>query len=290
MNATATTTTDTQFSPTDCRELCDRLHQWIGIVVDPGKTYLIRGRLRELMASVNAATLGDLNRMCVSPTGQPVRQSVIDAMTTHETLFFRDSHPFETIANDWIPEILTQKPASQRLRIHCLACSTGQEPYSLAMRMTEVLSPAQLARIALFASDVSQSTIQTAQAGEYLDHEIHRGLSPERQARFLRAVPGEPGLRRSRMVDSIRSLVQFGTLNLNQLSTSPQTREPLDLCLCRNVLIYFSDEDRRKILAGLAGWIRPGGMLIIGSSEMLRPGDGPFQRIMRQSTAMYQRI
>ncbi|MEM1226934.1 MAG: protein-glutamate O-methyltransferase CheR [Planctomycetota bacterium] len=278
----------TQFPAQQCENLCESLRIWVGIDIDPSKTYLVRSRLREVLQRHNVETLGDLLNRAKLPNSE-ARHDIIDAMTTHETLFFRDRHPFETVAKKLVPDALLASPTA-RYRIHCLACSTGQEPYSLVMRLSETLRPEQLLRVELHASDVSRPTLEMARRGEYMKHELSRGLTDAQRQRFFEPVSSDSALGRMRLIDSIRQRVRFQVLNLAFIKQQrPNQTELLDLCLCRNVLIYFDDELRSTIVRGLANWIRPGGHLIIGSSEMLSGFEDVFERRHVDGTVVYQR-
>lgn len=274
-----------ELTPAACVRLSDALKRWTGVTIEPDKTYLFRGRLRDFMLRRQLITLDKLLDRC--DLDREVRERVVDLLTTHETLFFRDGHPFETVADRLIPERLAAD--SSVIRIHCLACSTGQEPYSLAMRLKEKLTDVMLRRIDIQASDISHGTIAQARQGEFLEHELRRGLSPMQRKRFFESVAAEPTSGRARLIGEVRGMVKFGVMNLIGLANSPPPA-PLDICFCRNVLIYFDGETRQQVLRGLSKWLRPGGVLILGSSEMLRDQEGLFRTETIGMTAIHRRI
>jgi len=282
---TTATPSTVELTPAACVRLSNALKRWTGVTIEPDKTYLFRGRLRDFMLRHQLNELDQLLDRC--DIDCTVRERVIDLLTTHETLFFRDRHPFETVADKLIPDRLAADTST--VRIHCLACSTGQEPYSLAMRLKEKLSDATLRRIDLQASDISHGTIAQARQGEFLEHELRRGLSPLQRKRFFECIPNDPKSGRARLADEIRGMVQFSVMNLISLGSSPPPT-PLDICFCRNVLIYFDNETRQQALRGLARWLRPGGVLILGSSEMLRDQESLFRTETIGMTAVHRRI
>ncbi|MEM6980784.1 MAG: protein-glutamate O-methyltransferase CheR [Planctomycetota bacterium] len=279
-------TRDFSFDPNDCVALCDLLHQWIGVAMEPTKTYLISSRLRGILARREWSTLGQLVDQVQRSTELVLRDEVIEAMTTHETLFFRDQHPFDAIASTLIGQSLRDR-VGQRYRVHCVACSTGQEPYSLMMRLTEALSESELDRVEISASDISRPTIEIARQGQYLSHELDRGLSSERRDRFFRPVETGSSIKRYELISSVRRHVRFEVINLSKFQP---TDSLLYLCLCRNVLIYFDEEKRQAILRRLAKWISPGGYLIVGASEMLRGTEDLFARELVSGSPMYRRL
>jgi chemotaxis protein methyltransferase CheR len=271
-----------------CQRLCLLLKQWSGVCVDASKAYLIQGRLRGLMAKEQLSDLTDLLDRAERPANAELRNRIVDMMTTHETLFFRDKHPFDSLVNKIVPELISDRSRFSRpIEIHCAACSSGQEPYSIAMLLRERLSASDLQQIHISASDVSVGTIETARKGEFMDHELRRGLTPEQRRRFFEMVPGPIGSPDARLTNEIRDMVRFSVMNLT--ATPCGLPQNIDILLCRNVLIYFDDETRRRVLINLARAIRPGGLLMLGSSEVLRETTGLFQSETIGTTVVHRR-
>lgn len=187
---------------------------------------------------------------------------VIDAMTTNETLWFRDNHPFRILQEKLLPEF-AERSSLQPLRIWSSACSTGQEPYSVAMVIDEFRRsrPGKLRDVKITATDISKSVLEVARRGEYEMIAIGRGLSPERQKHFF--TPSANGGWQIR--PQIKSMVEFKELNL----LDRYMLGKFDIIMCRNVLIYFSAELKKDILTRLHGALNPGGYLILGASESL---------------------
>src|SRR5690606_11701847 len=193
-----------------------------------------------------------------------LREVVVDAMTTNETLWFRDVYPFDILKNRLIPEFVSSQPG-QRLRIWSAACSSGQEPYSLSMAIDEYerANPGQLRGGAqIVASEISPSMLTAARTAQYDSLAIARGLSQERLSRYFdELAPGRWSVKMP-----VRSRVEFRQLNLLD---SYSVLGKFDIVFCRNVLIYFSAEVKKDILRRIHATLKPGGYLMLGASEAL---------------------
>lgn len=233
-----------------------------GILLGDNKQYLVKSRLRRILEENSLSSLGALLERLNRPGRGGLKEVVIDAMTTNETLWFRDNHPFRILQEKLLPEFADRNGLSP-LRIWSAACSTGQEPYSVAMVIDEYRRsrPGKLRDVKITATDISKSVLEVARRGEYEMIAIGRGLSPERQKQFF--TPSANGGWQIR--PQIRSTVDFKELNL----LDRYMLGKFDVILCRNVLIYFSAELKRDILTRLHGALNPGGYLILGASESL---------------------
>ncbi|MEM8670163.1 MAG: protein-glutamate O-methyltransferase CheR [Planctomycetota bacterium] len=242
-------------------KLRQRLQQWCGVEIGADKAYLLTNRLRPLLQEVGVSDYDELLKIAESASGVRVRDRIVDVLTTHETLFFRDRSPFEAIRNHLIPEIrnasATRRPT---LRVWSAACSTGQEPYSIAMSLVESLPDLKEWHILIIATDVSSGTIATAKQGRYQDHEVSRGTSPQQRERFF-VREGELWAVRS----EIRAMVQF---QVGDLTSAVQPSGPFDLIFCRNVLIYFPRDVATQVLERMVNRLSSDGRLFLGSSEI----------------------
>ena len=238
------------------------LQEACGILLGDNKQYLVKSRLRRILDENNLESLGALLERLRRPGRANLRETVIDAMTTNETLWFRDNHPFRILQEKLLPEFAERKPA-QPLRIWSAACSTGQEPYSVAMVVEEFrrARPGKLRDVKIVATDISRSVLDVARQGEYEMLAIGRGLSPERQRQFF--TPSENG--GWKIKPQIRSMVEFKELNL----LDRYLLGKFHIILCRNVLIYFSVDLKKDILTRMHAALNPGGYLILGASESL---------------------
>ncbi|MBN7769194.1 protein-glutamate O-methyltransferase CheR [Marinobacter daepoensis] len=233
-----------------------------GILLGDNKQYLVKSRLRRILEENSLNSLGALLERLNRPGRGGLKEVVIDAMTTNETLWFRDNHPFRILQEKLLPEFSDRNGLSP-LRIWSAACSTGQEPYSVAMVIDEYRRsrPGKLRDVKITATDISKSVLEVARRGEYEMIAIGRGLSPERQKQFFTASANGGWQIRPQ----IRSMVDFKELNL----LDRYMLGKFDVILCRNVLIYFSADLKKDILTRLHGALNPGGYLILGASESL---------------------
>ena len=186
------------------------LEKQCGIVLGENKQYLVKSRLAPLMAKFDVATLGDLVTRTLSPMERQLRASVIDAMTTNETLWFRDEYPFELLKKRLLPEFKNQRTP---LKIWSAASSSGQEPYSIAMAVTEFQqsNPGSFsAGVQIIGTDISNTMLEHCKYGHYDSLALSRGLSPERKIMFFEN--GDKGM--SKVKDSIKKMVSFRQLNL----------------------------------------------------------------------------
>ena len=236
-----------------------------GILLGDGKEYLVVSRLRRLMAQRNLPNITEL-LYCMDRDRQ-LESQVIDAMTTNETLWFRDSHPYQIFRERILPELADK---GGQLRIWSAACSTGQEPYSLKMEEAEFQRkyPGRLrSPLKILATDISTSALQNARAGAYPWLAIRRGMSDDYLSRYF-IKEGEDSWR---IKNELKSGIEFREFNLQ---SNYSHLGKFDVIFCRNVLIYFSNERKREILIKMHALLPPGGYLLLGASEaMTQLGD-----------------
>lgn len=227
------------------------------------KQYLVQSRLRKIMSDENLDNLGELVERLTRSARSPLKEAVVDAMTTNETLWFRDVHPFRILSDIIIPELAANN--GQSLRIWSAASSTGQEAYSISMVVDEFRKkkPGVLkGSFSIVGTDISLRVLEAARSGEYEMLAIGRGLSQERlECYFTKSSNGafkiKPELQRG---------VEFRPLNLLDSFTGLGRFE---VVFCRNVLIYFSAELKKDILTRIHATLKPGGYLVLGASESL---------------------
>lgn len=251
-----------EITPQEYEAFKSFLQDACGILLGDNKQYLVKSRLRRIMEENKLNTLGELLERVKRTGRSSLKEVVIDAMTTNETLWFRDNHPFRILQEKLLPEYGDGK-STQSLRIWSAACSTGQEPYSVAMITEEFRRqrPGRLRDVKITATDISKSVLEVARRGEYEMIAIGRGLSPERQKQFF--TPAMNGSWQIR--PQIKSMVEFRELNLLERYMLGK----FDIVMCRNVLIYFSAELKKDILTRIHATLNPGGYLILGASESL---------------------
>ncbi len=257
------------------------LEEACGIVLGENKHYLVSSRLGRLMKEFDSTSIGDLIAKMKRQPRSGLRERVIDAMTTNETLWFRDNHPYALLADFVLPEIAKTRPP--KLKIWSAACSSGQEPYSISMIAQEYLKkrPGSLKdNIQITATDISPTMLSHAKEALYDSLALSRGLSPERKQMFF-TQEGDQW----RVNENIRRRVTFKELNLMN-SYAPLGK--FDIIFCRNVLIYFSAELKRDILNRMAQALVPGGYLFLGSTETLASYCDEFDTVRHQGGIVYQ--
>ncbi|SEL73324.1 chemotaxis protein methyltransferase CheR [Atopomonas hussainii] len=259
------------------------LEKSCGIVLGSNKQYLVTSRLNRLMQDNHLQSLGELVRKIESMPRGGLREQVVDAMTTNETLWFRDTYPFEVLKSRLLPEV-AKAANGMRLRIWSAACSSGQEPYSLSMAIDE-FEKANLGvlrgGVQIVATDLSGSMLNAAKAGEYDSLAIGRGLSQDRLQRYFDK--REEG--RWAVKAPVKQRVEFRALNLLD---SYASLGKFDLVFCRNVLIYFSADVKKQILTKIHGTLKPGGYLFLGASEALNGLPELYQMVQCNPGIVYQ--
>ena len=259
------------------------LEKACGILLGTNKQYLVSSRLNKLMEQNSIKTLGELVQRMQSQPRSGLREQVVDAMTTNETLWFRDTYPFEVMKNRVLPEMIKASPG-QRLRIWSAACSSGQEPYSLSMTIDEFekVNMGQLkGGVQIVATDLSPTMLITCKSGEYDSLAMGRGLSQERLQRYFD--PKGPG--RWVIKPAIRSRIEFRPLNLLD---SYASLGKFDVVFCRNVLIYFSADVKKDILTRIHAMLKPGGYLFLGASEALNGLPNHYQMVQCSPGIIYK--
>lgn len=229
------------------------------IVLDGQKDYLFESRLGTILRQESLPSFEALVARITSPAGGPLRQRVIEAMTTNETSFFRDIHPFDALRAHVLPQIGGANAQERSLAIWSAACSTGQELYSIAMLIREQQHRFPSWNIHLVGTDLSSDVVNKARAGVFSQLEVNRGLpAPMLLRHFTKVGPN------FHVKDDLKQMVQFRTMNLIE-HWPPLAR--FDVVMLRNVLIYFDVATKRRILDRVAQVMRPGGLLFLGGAE-----------------------
>jgi chemotaxis protein methyltransferase CheR len=240
------------------------IYEITGIHIEASKAYLIETRLGRILESENCGSYNEFYHKIKKDASRALEKKVIDAITTNETLFFRDSNPFELLKHKVLPEIIDQRTSTTTLkpiRIWSAACSTGQEVVSIAIVLKELLGSNPKYSIKLLGTDLSDAAIKQASYGSYNKFEIERGLPRDRLHLYF-----TPDGANWRIKDEIRSMASYQKFNLMRPFLG---LGKFDIIFCRNVAIYFTLEDRKKLFSKIADALEPNGYLIIGSTESL---------------------
>ena len=255
------------------------------ITLDPSKGYLIEGRLGPIVEESGCRSFLELVNRSRADVSGGLKRKIINEITTNETFFFRDSSPFDLLRFKVIPDLIDRRSktsAKVPLRIWSAACSTGQEIYSIAMVLSELLGDLSRYQIRLLGTDISDDAVAKASAGCFSHLEVSRGLADSARARHF--VPGSKGWK---IRDELRALATFRRLNLMEDFTSLGT---FDVIFCRNVAIYFSESDRISLFNRLAQRLEGDGSLVIGSMESLSGICPQFESKRHQRAVYYQRL
>ena len=229
-----------------------------GIQLTDDKRYLIETRLDPILRERGLGNLTTLaSKLRLGDVS--LENAVADAMTTNETLFFRDKGPFDIVQNLVLPRLIEARGRMGRIRIWCAACSTGQEPYSLAMLLDEMRQDLRGIAVEIVATDISDKVLTQAKAGTYSQFEVQRGLP----IRMLLKHFTQEGTR-WHIKPELKRQISFRPLNLLQPF---QSLGRFDLVLCRNVLIYFNDATKQDVLTRIGESMMRDGYLILGGAE-----------------------
>ncbi len=237
--------------------LADMLRARSGLILGPDKLYLLETRLGALLRREGLRDLADLVAH-LAPGGRLERE-VVEAMTTNESLFFRDSKPFEALRRTVLPRLHAARSPGAALRIWSAAASTGQEAYSIAMVATELASALPGRRIDILGTDIAQEPLERARQGLYSQFEIQRGLPMQMLVKYFTKEDLQ-----WRVKPALRAMVEFRDWNL---LSDPRPLGVFDVVFCRNVLIYFDMATKRQVLEALARQMAPDGVLFLGGAE-----------------------
>ena len=235
------------------------LKQRSGLVLTRDKAYLLESRLMPVARKWNMKGLDELAGTIRTRRDEALLRDVTEAMTTNESSFFRDQKPFEQFRDVILPAMLQARSARRTIRIWSAACSSGQEAYSLCMLLLEETMRLQGWRIEIVATDLSGEMVERARAGIYTQFEVQRGLPIQQLVKHFKQIGDK-----WQISEKIRSMVQFREFNLlGDLSAMGQ----FDVVFCRNVLIYFDQPTKSKVLDGISRLIPPDGFLYLGGAE-----------------------
>lgn len=230
-----------------------------GLSLDSEKAYLAESRLQPIIQKAGLNDLGTLVKRLLSGADAELVRDVVEAMTTNETFFFRDRVPFDNFRNVILPKLLQARKGMRQIRIWCAACSTGQEPYSLAMLLDAEAHKLSGWAVDILATDLSRNVIAAAREGVYTQFEMQRGLPISQLLRYFRQ-EGDHW----RINEHLRSRVRFEEFNL---LANYAALGRFDVIFCRNVLIYFDVPTKQNVLNRMAQILCPDGYLMLGAAE-----------------------
>jgi len=252
----------TRLLPEEHEPVSRYIHSLCGVALDQSKAYLVEGRLASLVEETGSVNFSGLVARAKADASRTLDRRIVDAITTGESLFFRDTAPFDLLRHKIVPEwIDRQRSGPKRIRIWSAACSTGQEVYSIAILLKELLGDPDRHGIRILGTDISDAAVARASRGAFNDIDIARGLSDQLREKYFRRIANG-----WQISDQIRAMASFQKLNLMQ-DFSALGR--FEIVLCRNVAIYFTERDRTALFARIERALQPEGCLIVGAMESL---------------------
>ena len=266
-------------SAADLSFICDLVYKEAAIVLDEAKTYLIEARLEPLARREGFESLQELVVNLRRPGASSLATKVVDAMTTNETSFFRDIHPFLSLRKHVIPEIMERKADTRKLNIWCAAASSGQEPYTLSLVLNEYFPELRDWDVSILATDISETMLTRCREGIFSKLEVNRGLPASLLIKYFEQAGAE-----WRINDQIREPLDFRQMNLiDYWPLMPK----MDIVFIRNVLIYFDVKTKREILTKVRETMHPEGYMFLGGAETTLNIDDAFHRLRMDKSTCY---
>ncbi len=254
---------------TDFEMIAQLLKERSGLALNKDKAYLLESRLNPVARKWSFAGFDELAQALRNNMDEALLVDVTEAMTTNESFFFRDQKPFEQFRDMILPYMLENRASKRSFRIWSAACSSGQEPYTLAMLLKEMEQKFTGWNIEIMATDLSNEILDKAKEGLYSQFEVQRGLPIQLLVKYFKQV-GD----RWEIDEGIRKMVKFRQFNLLD---SPTPLGKFDVVFCRNVLIYFEMPNKTKVLEAIANLMPPDGFLYLGGAETVLGTSGRFQ-------------
>ncbi|MFO0909485.1 MAG: protein-glutamate O-methyltransferase CheR [Isosphaeraceae bacterium] len=270
------------------------VYELCGVVITEDKEYLVTSRFEPILKRTGLSSYDALALALRQPNALGLQEQVIEAITTKETSFNRDGHPFDELRRSILPELITRLVerrsttylSNQKARLWCAATATGQEVYSLAMAVADVVSSRPSLGLTvddfpILATDISQTALNFAREGRYTNAEVARGITPELSLRYFRQEGS------SWVVDpQLRRMIEFTRLNL---ANPLPNLGAFDLILCRNLLIYFDIGTRKRLCQDFYQALNPGGLLMLGAAESIYGISDAFTTRRYGNTLVYRK-
>jgi chemotaxis protein methyltransferase CheR len=270
-----------RLQPEEHRNFAQYIHSLCAVTLDDSKGYLIENRLASLVEDTGCGSYGALLQKARTDPSRALDRRIIDAITTNETSFFRDTAPFDLLRQKLIPEMADRsRTGGSGIRIWSAACSTGQELYSIAIVLKELLGDPDRYGVRLMGTDISDDAVARASRGIFTPIEFSRGLTEAQRTKYFAPAAGGWRIR-----DEIRAMASFRKMNLMSDLTALGR---FDIIFCRNVAIYFTERDRIALFEKMQRALETNGCLIIGSMESLNGVSPQFESKRHMRSVYYQ--
>ena len=264
----------------DYQFICSLVRDESGMVIESGKEYLAKARLEPIVREEGLGGLPELVARLRAERYNGLHRRVVAAMLIHETSFYRDRRPFDALKDEILPALIRSRARDRRLDIWCAACSSGQEPYSIAMLIKQHFPELDAWQVRILGTDLSEAVLDRARAGRYSQLEVNRGVPARELVKFF-----DRDGTRWLLKPAVREMVEYRRLNLCE----PWPYLPkMDVIFMRNVLLYFSPETRKPVLAQTAEVLRPDGCLFLGGPETMVALGSDFERTEHERASCYQ--
>jgi chemotaxis protein methyltransferase CheR len=263
----------------DLSYICDIVYRTAAIVLDGGKDYLVEQRLSPLARTEGFNSIQEMVQHMREPGGVALRAKVVEALTTNETSFFRDQHSFDALRLHVMPALVRSRAGSRSIFVWSAACSTGQEPYSIAMLVRDAFPELKAWSVRIMATDLSNAAVERTAQGRYRQLEVNRGLPVSCLAKHFERDGTDWRIR-----PDLRALIDARRLNL--LDAWPPM-PMVDVLMLRNVLIYFDVDTKRRILGRVRRVLAPDGVMFLGNAETTLNIDDRFDRVSFGNTVAY---
>ena len=255
------------------------VHKESAIVLQPGKEYLVEARLLPIARSMGLPDVGRLVDTVRTRPDPDANRRIVEALTTNETSWFRDGDPFTALTSTVLPALLAARGPAEPLKIWSAACSSGQEPYTIAMLLEDAL-PNAGARVSITATDISREMVERTRTGRFTQLEVNRGLPAPMLVRHFTRAGSE-----WEVAPALKRLVTASECNL----AAPLRRMgPFDVVYLRNVLIYFDLSTKQAILRRVRELMRPDGWLFLGAAETTLGVDDSWERVVVGRSSAYR--
>lgn len=273
-----------QLTDGDFKLFRDYVHENCGIYFEDNKMYLMQNRLSRRLNELGIKSFRDYYYHVKYDNSRQEFNNLINIITTNETSFFRNEPQLESFVNDILPKVINEKrhEKNKTLKIWSAGCSSGEEPYTLAMVLVEKLKSTNFLDIQIFANDISQKVLQTARQGIYNENRLNN-VKPELLKRYFYR-DGQ----NYKINQDIKRLINFSQMNLNDKNQFILLQN-MDFVFCRNVMIYFSNESKKKLVRNFYNILKPGGYLYLGHSETLHGISKAFKLKFYNNCLTYQK-
>ena len=271
------------FTDPEFAKLCEYFYRRTGIMFAENKRYFVERRVEERMHQAGCEAFRDYFSLIRFQSSGEEMQRLVNQLTVNETYFLREQYQFSALAAEILPEVVKDREAGSTVRIWSMPCSTGEEPYSIAISILESWSRADDFAIEISASDIDSRVLSMAQRGIYSERSVHRVSTELRSKYFARLANGD-----HQICDDIRNSIDFSLANIMNPNHTARYRS-IDVIFCRNMLIYFDDVSRRQAAEAFYECLTPGGFICLGHSESMGRISSLFTPRKFLDTIVYQK-